>query len=508
MIKPTDSMTKTKGGNPIRYSEGVTVNDAIWIATALMAYEVIQDNADADLNDLYFKQSDIVKRANGIASGEVRSARPSKYCCADHPDHNNCYLRGDSGLDAKLRRLTVPGEVPGITYPISVDPDEVFTTRDGKTISFNKLLHFAKTRYANIAGITAGFPELLIDYDRLNKAMKWFCGFVIANQVDNRVSFDTGCIEEREGYKKEIAKNAHNALHLDEWSDTDIGSGKILGYTIDAFNAKTDSGFNNIVQFQNVTKFKASGLADLKTAEDILYGLIKAEDKEKPFNDACRFFGYRFPELSYLMFALDSSMYVPVKTENHRKRFEKLGLNTQIFAKCSWENYCSYLRVNKVIRQRLEEYLGIPITLLDAHSFIWTLGEAPDDFELTDASLIDLTESEDPLESVVITSGKEGKTVLRYVTKYERRPQNRAAAIKIHGCRCMACGFDFEKAYGNLGRGFIEVHHVVPLHSVKEEVVINPETDLVCLCANCHRMIHRKRGSIMTVDELKECLHH
>lgn len=54
---------------------------------------------------------------------------------------------------------------------------------------------------------------------------------------------------------------------------------------------------------------------------------------------------------------------------------------------------------------------------------------------------------------------------------------------------CEACGFDFGKVYGERGEGYIEVHHVNPLH------VTGPtETsleDLALVCANCHRMCHR-----------------
>lgn len=63
-------------------------------------------------------------------------------------------------------------------------------------------------------------------------------------------------------------------------------------------------------------------------------------------------------------------------------------------------------------------------------------------------------------------------------------------------------GFDFEDVYGELGRNFIEVHHIKPLYSLDDEVVIDPATDLVCLCSNCHRMIHRKRDSIISLEEL------
>ena len=70
----------------------------------------------------------------------------------------------------------------------------------------------------------------------------------------------------------------------------------------------------------------------------------------------------------------------------------------------------------------------------------------------------------------------------------------------------MVCDFDFEEAYGELGKGFIEVHHTKSLYSLEDEVEINPEEDLVCLCSNCHRMIHRRRDKILTVEELKEIM--
>lgn len=121
-------------------------------------------------------------------------------------------------------------------------------------------------------------------------------------------------------------------------------------------------------------------------------------------------------------------------------------------------------------------------------------------YDLND--LINNVETE-PLETVVY-GGKEGTQKQYYVTKYERDPANRKEAMRIHGFSCQVCGFNFEEVYGTLGKEFIEVHHSKPLYSLEEETVINPETDLVCLCANCHRMLHRKRNEILSVEELKQ----
>lgn len=100
----------------------------------------------------------------------------------------------------------------------------------------------------------------------------------------------------------------------------------------------------------------------------------------------------------------------------------------------------------------------------------------------------------------------EGKPTKYYTTRYERNPVNRREAIRIHGTKCMACGFDFEKAYGELGKDYIEVHHIVPLASRNEEIQVNPATDLIVVCANCHRMIHRKRDHVLSLEELKEII--
>ncbi|QNJ90964.1 HNH endonuclease [Mycolicibacterium fluoranthenivorans] len=66
---------------------------------------------------------------------------------------------------------------------------------------------------------------------------------------------------------------------------------------------------------------------------------------------------------------------------------------------------------------------------------------------------------------------------------------------------CFTCGFDFKAAYGEHGEGYIECHHVVPLHASGE--TRTKLKDLVLLCANCHRMIHRK-SPWLTPDQLLE----
>jgi hypothetical protein len=103
---------------------------------------------------------------------------------------------------------------------------------------------------------------------------------------------------------------------------------------------------------------------------------------------------------------------------------------------------------------------------------------------------------------------KDGAVKQYYGKRYERNPENRKRAIEIHGLSCAACGFNFEEVYGDWGKDFIEVHHVKPLSTIGEKVAIDPKNDLVPVCSNCHRMIHRRKDDVLTVEELKFLLAH
>lgn len=90
---------------------------------------------------------------------------------------------------------------------------------------------------------------------------------------------------------------------------------------------------------------------------------------------------------------------------------------------------------------------------------------------------------------------------------YERNAVARAMALKIHGFQCRVCGFNFEERFGSLGRHFIEVHHVKPLHQAGGKTrQVNPATDLVPVCCNCHAMLHRDRSGEMTIERLRSLI--
>ncbi|MBX3419387.1 MAG: HNH endonuclease [Pirellulaceae bacterium] len=101
-------------------------------------------------------------------------------------------------------------------------------------------------------------------------------------------------------------------------------------------------------------------------------------------------------------------------------------------------------------------------------------------------------------------SKKEGRATVVLVSRYERDPQLRKACIKHFGYKCQICGFDFKDVYGEVGKNFIEVHHLLPL-SKKSVRKTNPIKDLLPVCSNCHSMIHRKTPEY-SVKEIKQAI--
>lgn len=88
------------------------------------------------------------------------------------------------------------------------------------------------------------------------------------------------------------------------------------------------------------------------------------------------------------------------------------------------------------------------------------------------------------------------------VNRYERNRLNRALCISIQGTRCKVCDLLLEERYGEIGRDFIHVHHVVPVSKLGPDYLIDPTKDLVPVCPNCHAMLHR-RDPPYAIDELR-----
>ena len=81
---------------------------------------------------------------------------------------------------------------------------------------------------------------------------------------------------------------------------------------------------------------------------------------------------------------------------------------------------------------------------------------------------------------------------LRLHYRIERSSSVSKEVKKRKGHICEACNMSFENQYGQLGKDYIEAHHLTPISSINLETFeIDYINDFAVLCSNCHRMIHR-----------------
>ena len=100
----------------------------------------------------------------------------------------------------------------------------------------------------------------------------------------------------------------------------------------------------------------------------------------------------------------------------------------------------------------------------------------------------------------------EGVKTKVFVNKYERSSIARKKCIEENGVSCSICGINFEQIYGEIGKGFIHVHHIVPVSEIGREYKVDFKKDLIPVCPNCHAMLHRKdkQGKNLSIEQLKQ----
>ena len=111
-------------------------------------------------------------------------------------------------------------------------------------------------------------------------------------------------------------------------------------------------------------------------------------------------------------------------------------------------------------------------------------------------------------ENIVIS---EGLKKITEVAIYERSKKLRDFAIDYFSvCNkisCNCCSFNFSDFYGEeIGKGFIEIHHTKPIFTYEDEDLQNTLAaavkNLIPVCSNCHRMIHRNWKKPLEIKNL------
>lgn len=105
------------------------------------------------------------------------------------------------------------------------------------------------------------------------------------------------------------------------------------------------------------------------------------------------------------------------------------------------------------------------------------------------------------------TEFEEGQRLVRERNYFKRNPNLVNASKKHYDYVCQACGFRFPDKYGELGKDYIECHHLNPLseRTGAEASFSTSLSEVTVLCSNCHRMIHRTRPA-MPLTQLKAAI--
>ncbi len=129
---------------------------------------------------------------------------------------------------------------------------------------------------------------------------------------------------------------------------------------------------------------------------------------------------------------------------------------------------------------------------------------------VTDSKLVNYypqpINKEDKLQKTFENKYREGAEKILIQTTWERNSRLRKDAKIEYGVNCMVCDFTFDKYYGKkIGGSYIEIHHTKSLAEAKKMRGTRIK-DVIVICSNCHRIIHRKKGNPLDWEFLKKVI--
>lgn len=228
-----------------------------------------------------------------------------------------------------------------------------------------------------------------IDSEKFNQALLQFIGCVLAKQDDDhyqhstKISFKSGFLKEAEGYKQDVWNQAQEILQSYAWSKDSLWKYHISRRVLSCMNIQTTTGEKqNLLNWHDVEYFKDIVSEHSKTAESVLYQIYCTDNDERSFSDAISLFGNRYPLISFLFFLKkskkksikDTPFYLPIRPQIMDEQFQKLGIQSNCLSDgCTWEHYQECIRILQDVKNRLNRQLDSTASLLDAHSFVWSM---------------------------------------------------------------------------------------------------------------------------------------
>ena len=200
-------------------------------------------------------------------------------------------------------------------------------------------------------------------------------------------------------------------------------------------------------------------------------------------------------------FPLSEEDKTPSKTRKNEEIWEQQVRN--LIAHETLENRDYILRKEKGLYSITEEGRKHLETHREALTILLASGFNRDDI---------IEELKNPKPLLKEISIIEGKKQFKQTTTYCRSKELRDLAIKKFSLNsgkipCKVCKFNFEDRYEDIGRGFIEIHHLKPVCDLGEieTSFAKAFANLAPLCSNCHRIVHRK-NPCFTLEEMSRIL--
>ena len=218
-----------------------------------------------------------------------------------------------------------------------------------------------------------------LDLNVLSALADKFSSFVHAldnNDLPLNFIEGNGVLVREEGYKEKLYEKAQTILKTEEWDESWIGNGVIRDRIFKAVDISA-----NLINFNTKNDFKkrferADNQVDPDT-ERIIYEIYKGNDDKHAFEHAIKEFGAKYPILAYLFFVKDKTKYLPASPNNFDRCFAQMNVNFKMSYSCSWDNYSEFLSIIRETQEELPKLMEIAheLSLLDAHSFVWIVGE-------------------------------------------------------------------------------------------------------------------------------------
>jgi hypothetical protein len=368
---------------------------------------------------------------------------------------------------------------------------------------------------------------MTVNQEILEAAFTDFSDFIKSTSGEEFEAFATSkYLNAEENYKYAIYEAARENLANKYWKPEDIGTGKIKQKVNSAINARD----NNLVFFMLKSDFARK--PNSKELETIFFNFYKDKIKDNEAFDQLMDEGLKYQLIAYLFFIKNRQKFLPISQKIFDKIFQQIGIpEFKTSGNCSWENYIEFCGIIK----QAQKYLKAKdknTTLIDAHSFLWILGNqmqepsesiahiAGDNYKdnTNTANGTELAEEPEETEAVIDDAKYADELPLeKYpglfegikrtvtVNSYERNKKARQNCISHWKAYCRVCGLDFEKVYGEIGKRFIHIHHVVKISDIGEKYEVDPIHDLIPVCPNCHSMLHKKEPPL-SIEELKSII--